>query len=112
MLDATIQWANTLIWDPLLIYLLLGAGAYFTIRTRFIQFRLFGHFWSALSHSREGAGQGISGFQAFCIGLASRVGTGNIAGVAIALTLGGRARSSGCGWSPLSAWRPPSSRPR
>jgi len=89
MFDAFIQWANTLIWDHLLIYVLLGAGAYFTIRTRFLQFRRFGYFWSALSHSREGAGQGISGFQAFCIGLASRVGTGNIAGVAIALTLGG-----------------------
>ncbi len=89
MFDAAIQWANTLIWDYLLIYVLLGAGAYFTIRTRFIQFRLFGHFWSALAHSRKGAGGGISGFQAFCIGLASRVGTGNIAGVAVALTLGG-----------------------
>lgn len=89
MFDAAIQWANTLIWDHLLIYVLLGAGAYFTIRTRFIQFRMFGHFWSALVHSREGAGEGITGFQAFCIGLASRVGTGNIAGVAIALTLGG-----------------------
>lgn len=62
MFDAAIQWANSLIWDYLLIYILLGAGAYFTIRTRFIQFRMFGRFWAALAHSRSGAGEGISGF--------------------------------------------------
>jgi AGCS family alanine or glycine:cation symporter len=89
MLVTVIDWANALIWNNLLIFVLLGAGLYFTFRTRFVQFRLFGHFWVTLLHSREDAGGGISSFQAFCIGLASRVGTGNIAGVAIALTLGG-----------------------
>jgi AGCS family alanine or glycine:cation symporter len=89
MFDAALQWANALIWNYLLIYILLGAGAYFTIRTRFLQFRLFGRLWGALAHYRSDAKGGISGFRAFCIGLASRVGTGNIAGVAIALTLGG-----------------------
>ena len=71
-----------------LIYLLIGVGIYFTVRTRFIQIRYFGRMLRQLrrSHRQDG---GISSFQAFCVGLASRVGTGNIAGVAIALTVGG-----------------------
>lgn len=71
-----------------LVYLLIGVGVYFTVRTRFIQIRYFGRMVRQLrrSHRQEG---GISSFQAFCVGLASRVGTGNIAGVAIALTVGG-----------------------
>ncbi|WP_211112527.1 alanine/glycine:cation symporter family protein [Azospirillum sp. SYSU D00513] len=89
MIDTVIAWMNTIIWNHLLIYLLLGAGLYFTVRSRFIQLRLFAHAWSALLGSRQDSEGGISSFQAFCIGLSSRVGTGNIAGVAIALTLGG-----------------------
>ncbi|MDT5350516.1 MAG: alanine or glycine:cation symporter, family, partial [Mycobacterium sp.] len=71
-----------------LIYLLIGVGLYFTVRTRCIQIRYFGRMFRQLrrSHRQDG---GISSFQAFCVGLASRVGTGNIAGVAIALTVGG-----------------------
>jgi AGCS family alanine or glycine:cation symporter len=71
-----------------LIYLLIAVGVYFTLRTRFIQIRYFGRMFRQLrrSHRQDG---GISSFQAFCVGLASRVGTGNIAGVAIALTVGG-----------------------
>ncbi|WP_231974734.1 sodium:alanine symporter family protein [Mycobacterium sp. E1747] len=72
----------------ILIYLLIGGGIYFTVRTRFIQIRYFGRMVRQLrrAHRQDG---GISSFQAFCVGLASRVGTGNIAGVAIALTVGG-----------------------
>ena len=71
-----------------LVYLLIAVGVYFTFRTRFIQIRYFGRMFHQLrrSHRQDG---GISSFQAFCVGLASRVGTGNIAGVAIALTVGG-----------------------
>ncbi|HME78372.1 MAG TPA: alanine/glycine:cation symporter family protein, partial [Mycobacterium sp.] len=58
------------------------------MRTRFIQIRYFGRMLAQLGRSRTHDG-GISPFQAFCVGLASRVGTGNIAGVAIALTVGG-----------------------
>jgi hypothetical protein len=68
---------------------LLGAHVWFTLRTRAVQFRHFGHLFRVVLGSRGGAAGGISSFQAFCVGLASRVGTGNIAGVAIALTLGG-----------------------
>lgn len=89
MIDALIGQANALIWNHLLIYLLIGAGLWFTIATRFVQVRMIGHAFRALGHSRAEAHGGISAFQAFCIGLASRVGTGNIAGVAVAITLGG-----------------------
>jgi alanine or glycine:cation symporter, AGCS family len=71
-----------------LIYLLMGVGIYFTVRTRFIQIRYFGRMFRQLRKSHRQYG-GISSFQAFCVGLASRVGTGNIAGVSIALTVGG-----------------------
>lgn len=87
--QALLAGLNQLIWSWLLVYLLLGAGVWFTIRTGFVQFRRFGTLWTLMFASREGAKGGISSFQAFAVGLASRVGTGNIAGVAIALTLGG-----------------------
>jgi AGCS family alanine or glycine:cation symporter len=76
------------LYTYILIYALLGAGIYFTIRTRFVQVRHFPVMFR-LMLAPSGAAGGISSFQAFCVGLASRVGTGNIAGVAIALTLGG-----------------------
>lgn len=72
-----------------LIILLVGFGIYSTIKTRAIQFRLFGHMWHVALNSRDGAYGGISSFQAFTVGLADRIGTGNIAGVAIALVVGG-----------------------
>ncbi len=71
-----------------LIFLLISVGVYFTLRTRCIQIRYFGRMFRQLRRSHRQNG-GISSFQAFCVGLASRVGTGNIAGVAIALTVGG-----------------------
>ncbi len=79
---------SKVLYTYVLIYLLLVAGLYFTVRTRFVQVRYFRRMFGQLFHSRSGDG-GISSFQAFCVGLASRVGTGNIAGVAIALTVGG-----------------------
>ncbi len=79
---------SDVLYSYILVYLLVAVGIYFTIRTRFIQVRYVKRMINQLTHSRT-HGEGISSFQAFCIGLASRVGTGNIAGVAIALTLGG-----------------------
>lgn len=79
---------SKVLYSYVLIYVLVAAGIYFTIRTRFVQIRYFGRMLRQVLHSRS-QGHGISSFQAFCVGLASRVGTGNIAGVAIALTLGG-----------------------
>lgn len=80
---------NNLLWGSVLIYLLIGAGLYFTLRTGFVQFRSFGHMFSLMKASRSGANGGISSFQAFSTSLAARVGTGNLAGVAVALYLGG-----------------------
>ncbi|GGB31767.1 sodium:alanine symporter [Oceanisphaera marina] len=88
-MDTTIAFINNLLWGSVLIYLLLGAGAFFTIRLGFIQFRHFGHMFSVLKHSRRSDAAGISSFQALCTSLAARVGTGNLAGVAVALYLGG-----------------------
>ena len=80
---------SRILWNYVLVYLLIGAGLWFTVRTRFVQVRLFPQMIRTMSSSRQGSQGGISSFQAFAVGLASRVGTGNIAGVAIALTLGG-----------------------
>lgn len=72
-----------------LIYLLLGVGLYFTGRLGCLQIRHFSHMFSLIKNSRNKSQVGISSFQALCTGLAARVGTGNLAGVAVALTLGG-----------------------
>ena len=76
------------LYGQLLAWLLIAVGIWFTVRTRGLQFRLFGQMLRAIAGSRAG-GEGISSFQAFTIGLASRVGTGNIVGVALVITLGG-----------------------
>lgn len=80
---------NNILWGSVLIYLLLGTGIYFTLRTRFIQLRHFSHMFSVLKNSNKSDSAGISSFQALCTTLAARVGTGNLTGVAIALTAGG-----------------------
>ncbi|MDO4246882.1 MAG: sodium:alanine symporter family protein [Deinococcus sp.] len=88
-LNSFINWGNGLLWGSLLIYLLIGAGVLFTFWTGGAQLRLFSHAWKVIFGSRNKVSGGISSFQAFATGLASRVGTGNIAGVAIAVTVGG-----------------------
>lgn len=80
---------STYLYSWVLIYVLAAVGVYFTIRLRGMQFRMFGQMVKTILHSGHHEGTGITPFQAFAIGLASRVGTGNIAGVAIAITLGG-----------------------
>ncbi|KUI98533.1 alanine/glycine:cation symporter family protein [Vibrio sp. MEBiC08052] len=80
---------NDLLWGSILVYLLVGVGIYFTVRLEFIQIRHFRHMFSVLKNSRKSDTAGISSFQALCTSLAARVGTGNMAGVAVALTAGG-----------------------
>ena len=70
---------SSFIYSHILILLLVSA----------VQLRMFGHMWANIMKSRSVEGEGISSFQAFAIGIASRVGTGNIMGVALALILGG-----------------------
>ena len=74
-----------------LIYVLIGVGLYFTVRTRALQIRLFPRLLQSIVSQDDPAESNvsISSFQAFAIGLASRVGTGNIVGVAIAIIAGG-----------------------
>lgn len=87
-LYAVMMPVSDFIWSYILVYLLLGAGLLFTIMTRGMQFRLFGHM-ARVTVTARGAGEGISGFQAFATSMAARVGTGNLAGVALALWIGG-----------------------
>lgn len=78
------------LWDKL-VWILIAVGLFFTINTGFVQLRLFGRSIKEMSGSRQNPSDphGVTAFQAFVVGLASRVGTGNIAGVAIAITAGG-----------------------
>ncbi|MCH1493066.1 MAG: alanine:cation symporter family protein [Luminiphilus sp.] len=78
------------LWTYVLIAALLIVGLRFTLASRFVQLRLFGAMFSQLRSSRlTGTDRGISGFQALVVSVAGRVGGGNIAGVAVAITLGG-----------------------
>ncbi len=90
---------NDFLWTYLLTVLLLGTGLYFTLRLKGVQFRMIGEMLRLLVNSSQKhddkkdlslpADKKISSFQAFAVSLASRVGTGNVAGVAIAIALGG-----------------------
>ena len=88
MLEKIVSLANDIVWNPVLVVLLIAAGLYFSIRTRFVQVRRFSRMIHSLFSRKEGA-KGISSFQAFCIALSGRVGTGNIVGVATAIAFGG-----------------------
>lgn len=80
---------NDFLSGKLLIVLIVGLGGYFTLRSRFVQFRHFGHMFSVFKESIRGQAGQLSSFQALMLSLAGRVGAGNIAGVGIAVTLGG-----------------------
>ncbi|MDQ0226428.1 alanine/glycine:cation symporter family protein [Metabacillus niabensis] len=89
IIEAIINGTNTLLWSYVLIIMLIGIGLYFTFRTKFVQFRMIPEMFRLLGEGVNADKKGISSFQAFCISTASRVGTGNLAGVAIAITTGG-----------------------
>ncbi|WP_396128040.1 alanine/glycine:cation symporter family protein [Exiguobacterium mexicanum] len=81
---------NDLLWTYVLIFVLIAGGLYFTIRMGFVQFRMLPEMFKLLfvKGTKHEKGQ-VSSFQAFAIGTAARVGTGNIAGVSTAIALGG-----------------------
>ncbi len=87
-MDKWVSTINDIVWNPGLVVLLLLAGLYFSVRTRLVQVRRLGLMVRSLFGKRE-KGQGISSFEAFCIALSGRVGTGNIVGVATAIAFGG-----------------------
>ncbi len=88
-----VDFANNLLWSYVLIAALIGVGIYFTIRTKFIQFRYLKEMFRVTLDKNEKTtddeGESITSLQSFFIGAATRIGTGNLAGVTIAITLGG-----------------------
>lgn len=87
-MQSFVDFLNGIIWSPVLIYLCLGAGLFYSIMTRFVQIRHFFEMWRLLL-SGKSSSKGISSFQALAVSLSGRVGTGNIAGVAAAIGFGG-----------------------
>lgn len=91
ILNNWISTANDVLWSYVLIIMLLGCAVWFTLKTRFVQFRMIGEMVRLLGDStgKHDGEKHISSFQAFAVSLASRVGTGNLAGVATAIAVGG-----------------------
>ena len=91
LLNNAVSTVNTYLWNYLIIFILIGAGLFFTMTTGAVQVRMFKEMVRLVA---SGAGSKteknhVSSFQAFCVSTASRVGVGNIAGIAIAVVLGG-----------------------
>lgn len=115
MLQDSLTQINDFLWTYIIITVLIGCALFFTWRTRFVQFRLIKEMISLLLHPDkiepneigrdelseslpvDGKIKHISSFQAFVVALASRIGTGNLAGVATAISVG-LAPSFGCGY--------------
>lgn len=93
MFDKIVSFVNSVVWSPALVVLLVGAGLYFSLRTRFVQVRRLGlmvrSLFAPAERHDDGKKKGISSFEAFCVALSGRVGTGNIVGVATAIAMGG-----------------------
>ncbi|WCE05011.1 alanine/glycine:cation symporter family protein [Pseudoxanthomonas sp. JBR18] len=87
-MEKLVSTLNSVIWSPALVYLCLGAGLYFSLRTRFMQVRGFAEMIRLMFKGQSSA-SGVSSFQALAMSLSGRVGTGNIAGVATAIAFGG-----------------------
>lgn len=87
MIENIINTTNDALYSYILIILLVLGGIWFTIRTRFAQFRLLRQQFNAVTEKSDK--NGVSSFQALMVSTASRVGTGNIIGVATALCVGG-----------------------
>ena len=87
-MEKIITAVNDIIWSNALILLCLGAGIYFSIATRFLQVRYVKEMVTLLFGGKASA-KGVSSFQAFAIAISGRIGTGNIAGVATAIAMGG-----------------------
>ena len=88
MLNDIVLAISNFMYTYLLIIILLAGGFYFTFRTRFIQFRMFRESLRVVTERPDRAGS-VSSFQALMVSTASRVGTGNIIGVSVAICIGG-----------------------
>lgn len=88
--ESIVNFVNNIMWNKnLLVVILVVSGIIFTVKTKGVQFRLFGHMISLITEKTKKNREGISSFQAFCISTASRVGVGNLAGVVAAVSVGG-----------------------
>lgn len=83
-----IDFLLSIIWSDALIILCIAGGLYFSIQTRFVQIRLIKSMVLYLLKGKSSK-KGVSSFQAFAIAISGRIGTGNIAGVATAIAIGG-----------------------
>lgn len=88
-MDKFIQSVSDIIWSPALVVLLVCTGLYLSVRTGFVQLRRIGLMFRTLFDFKSKKEGSISSFEAFCIALSGRVGTGNIMGVAAAIAFGG-----------------------
>ncbi len=89
-LDSLVGAINHFFWNYYVLLVMLAAcGFWFTWKLGFIQFRMFRHMFSVMKGSTRSDKSGISSFGALCTSLSARVGTGNLAGVAVAISLGG-----------------------
>lgn len=88
--ESIVNFVNNIMWNKnLLVVILVVSGIIFTVKTKGVQFRLFGHMISLITEKTKKNREGIRSFQAFCISTASRVGVGNLAGVVAAVSVGG-----------------------
>ena len=92
-IESFIDQTNNILWGYVMIASLIGCAVYFTLRGKFVQFTMIGEMFRQLINSSErhidNGNKHISPFEAFVVSLASRVGTGNLAGVATAIAVGG-----------------------
>jgi AGCS family alanine or glycine:cation symporter len=91
VINEFVSLVNNVLWGDgqVLIIMLLACGIWFTVKLGGVQLRHFGHMFALLKNSTKSNKEGISSFQALCTSLSARVGTGNLAGVAVAISLGG-----------------------
>ena len=87
-MESIISGINDIVWSNALVFLCMAAGIYFSVVTRFLQIRYIKEMWRLLFDGKSSE-QGVSSFQAFALAISGRVGTGNIAGVATAIAMGG-----------------------
>lgn len=88
-LEKALMWSVDMLYSWVLVFLLIGVGIGLTIYLGFPQIKNFKDIFTSVSGSRTKALQGVTSFQAFAVGIGTRVGIGNIGGVALALIMGG-----------------------
>lgn len=80
---------SEILWGSFMVYLLAASGIWFAVRSQFVPFRFLRDFGKSLKSSRTPQPNALTAYQALCLSLATRLGSGNLAGVAFALTSGG-----------------------